>query len=663
MYCPNCNKEFDGKFCPECGTKLIEKPSAGGFNLNFGDANAISGGINLHDSHNVQNVDNSVHNITNTSNVVNNIVERQKTASEELQDKKIQFNMLLDEVFADNVLTEEEKLMVKNLQHQLGLDDVTAQALIDNARRRAHTNTRQESLGAAAGPVKQLTMLFLTNQTDRIKTMIPRMAVFARNFKVDEVQHKYYVALAAMNPEELIRLYETDLSDNYWRSYWAYIAYRKLGQNDKAEDILWGVLPNFTTYSEENTCLLQCVGEIADFGIDTAAETLNTVTGNYSPELKLFANALYMQLNPEMAAGLGATEENTAFYCQNILLEEEKQVWNEEAVDDILEQHKGKYMLFDFSGKLLSNNEYDEVEDFSEGLACVKKDGKYGFIDQTGCEVILCKYECVYQFFDGLCRIMKNHKYGFIDQMGCEVIPCIYDETYHFNDGLCKIAKNEKYGFIDKSGSEVIPCIYDDAYDFSDGLCWVEKDRNYYFIDKSGNKVLPCTYDDKGDFCEGLVCVENWDNGLKYGYKDKSGHVVIPFRFDDAGEFSEGLASVKLDEKYGFIDKFGREVIPCRYDEAYDFSEGLAKVMMNDKYGWIDKTGREVIPCNYDEAEDFCDGIVGVTNEEDGRDVIMDTKGKEIISFSSEYSYGCLGQGFIALMKEVDADSDDDDLL
>ena len=24
MYCPNCKQEFDGKFCPECETKIVE---------------------------------------------------------------------------------------------------------------------------------------------------------------------------------------------------------------------------------------------------------------------------------------------------------------------------------------------------------------------------------------------------------------------------------------------------------------------------------------------------------------------------------------------------------------------------------------------------------------------------------------------------------------
>lgn len=48
MYCLNCKQEYDGKFCPECGTKLIEMPAvSGSINVSFGNANAISGSVNI----------------------------------------------------------------------------------------------------------------------------------------------------------------------------------------------------------------------------------------------------------------------------------------------------------------------------------------------------------------------------------------------------------------------------------------------------------------------------------------------------------------------------------------------------------------------------------------------------------------------------------------
>ena len=68
MYCTNCKHKYEGNFCPECGAKLVEEPQAGGVSVNLGDANAISGGINVETTNNVQNVDNRVTNIDNTVN-------------------------------------------------------------------------------------------------------------------------------------------------------------------------------------------------------------------------------------------------------------------------------------------------------------------------------------------------------------------------------------------------------------------------------------------------------------------------------------------------------------------------------------------------------------------------------------------------------------------
>lgn len=52
MYCPNCNQELDGNFCPECGAKLVEKPEGNDserINLNF-RSTAVKGNINVSDT-------------------------------------------------------------------------------------------------------------------------------------------------------------------------------------------------------------------------------------------------------------------------------------------------------------------------------------------------------------------------------------------------------------------------------------------------------------------------------------------------------------------------------------------------------------------------------------------------------------------------------------
>ena len=47
MYCPNCKQEFPGKFCPECGAKLVELPKQNDLGINISDDAAIMGGVNV----------------------------------------------------------------------------------------------------------------------------------------------------------------------------------------------------------------------------------------------------------------------------------------------------------------------------------------------------------------------------------------------------------------------------------------------------------------------------------------------------------------------------------------------------------------------------------------------------------------------------------------
>ena len=86
MYCPNCKEEFPGKFCPECGIKLVEKPSAG---MNIGDGNAFNGPLTYDASSKVHKEDNSV-NIDNSSKVnnYNYIKEAEKSDMQILQEKR-----------------------------------------------------------------------------------------------------------------------------------------------------------------------------------------------------------------------------------------------------------------------------------------------------------------------------------------------------------------------------------------------------------------------------------------------------------------------------------------------------------------------------------------------------------------------------------------------
>ena len=320
MYCLNCKKEIEGKYCPECGTKLIEKPtSAGGLNLKLGDANAVSGGVHLADSHAVHNEDKSVHNTSNVSNVTHNVtnVAAQKTELEILQDKTTIYLNECRRAYEDNVLEQAEVNALDECRMKLGLDQKTADAILDRVRKISERNARKTSLTPLAKTkLKILTANLKKNEVKALIDQIDSLEALVERFEHDELLRKYYLVLSALKPERCIELKESTKIDSYWKSYWSYIAYIKAGRIKEAEKIL-NSLDRFANYPDDNITILATAGALMKNKKAEAKEYLNTIVGDYTPALQYFIDSIYLLLDPNLAKEMGANDNTCAFYHVN----------------------------------------------------------------------------------------------------------------------------------------------------------------------------------------------------------------------------------------------------------------------------------------------------------------------------------------------------------
>ena len=322
MYCPNCKEEFGGKFCPECGTKLVEKPAAG---LSIGDGNAFNGAINYDASHHVHNEDRSVHNISNTTSTINNItqVEAQKTEMEMMQEKKRLYLEACRVAYEDNVLDQGEVNQLERYRVELGLSSKDADEMLRLAAQHTQfSSQRQELPGIARIKMRQFSEALKAGDAPALLRQLDGMEALAGRFANEELHFAYYLVLAALKQAECIRKYENTRADNYWQMYWTCLAYCKSGDTLKSNDILWSLCEKFPHYPAENSALLAV--SCAFLGGDTqeASAYLQELTGDYSPVLQGLAECAYLMLEPETATLMGATEQGSLFYLTQVFGQE-----------------------------------------------------------------------------------------------------------------------------------------------------------------------------------------------------------------------------------------------------------------------------------------------------------------------------------------------------
>lgn len=297
MYCPNCNEEFDGKFCPECGSKLIEKDTATNncVNLNLGDGNAISGGISV--THN------------------NTIVERNKSADEIIVENENKYMNQCKRSLTDLVITNEEAAELESLRLELSISPDRANELLEQVRQLAMKSNQQNQLtGVAKIKAKQFYDAIAKNNPSLIKMMLPAIEAYAASNQNEELQFNYYMVLAALEPISCINAYEKRKADNYWMSFWTYLSYVKENRLQDSEILLAEIDIKFPELPPENTAVLASAGILITQGPEVASDFLDSIEGNYSPILQHFLDAITSAVDNNAKIYNGSQ-----FYTDNLL--------------------------------------------------------------------------------------------------------------------------------------------------------------------------------------------------------------------------------------------------------------------------------------------------------------------------------------------------------
>ncbi len=245
MICPQCNNHYeDGKFCPDCGVPLIEETpqqNASGVSLNLGDANAISGGVHLADSHDVHNIQNTSNTTVDNSHTVNNstIYEAQKTQAEIQLENENLFLQAVQERFSDGLLDQRELAELNQLCLKWRIPSQRANQIIEQVRSSAQIlqgNTGIDFL--AQQTLDEVYDAIKNNHVEVLKKRLSALEQIARSTSDGDVQFYYHLLLASLTPETSAISFLNARTDNYWQLFWVHVAYIKLGQIDNATVLL-----------------------------------------------------------------------------------------------------------------------------------------------------------------------------------------------------------------------------------------------------------------------------------------------------------------------------------------------------------------------------------------------------------------------------------------
>lgn len=298
--------------CPICGRPLVDnQPSM----PSIGDANAFAGDFNATDSHNVDS-----HNVHNEVHTTNNYVRQEvhKSNQELIAERNAKYRALCEKVLEDGRVDIDERKQMESLRIELNMTVDEADAIFNSVKK--VTSTKLTKLDAMSNIVmQQIKMLISGNKADTLHMMFPRLEGLMNKYLVDSVQYYYFMTLSSLNPVKAIQKYEQRSTDNYWQTFWIYLAYINSGIYPKAENAL-AELAKWSDKPEGNEILLNAVGTLFQYYNDPSLVDFKEMAAMLLDQAKVAIDPLLEPFTATLETLAGDTAVNTDnFYISHTL--------------------------------------------------------------------------------------------------------------------------------------------------------------------------------------------------------------------------------------------------------------------------------------------------------------------------------------------------------
>lgn len=187
-------------------------------------------------------------------------------------------------------------------------------------------------------------------------------------------------------------------------------------------------------------------------------------------------------------------------------------------------------------GKLVVSMEETVGYDFSEKKAAISK--KFGervyrvaYMNTDGSMLTDFEYEEPREFTEGMCVVNQNAKFGYINAFGQLIIPYQYDIAKKFQEGLAFVGRYDarfspKWGVINMRDELVQAMVYSDQRDYSESLAAVRKDGLWAFVNTSGAVEIPYNFKKAESFVNSLAFVVEKESS-NIGFINKEAKMII----------------------------------------------------------------------------------------------------------------------------------------